>query len=217
MSNDPTLKRGPDFLKPLAVHPTAGALTALDRASPTSKKLSFHMERQKQSNWCWAAVSMSVSRLFDQKSVWQQCSVADRALSRSDCCDAAANDPCNIPWHLDRALNVTGNFVRMTDNSETFQTASGEIDNGRPLCCRIGWRLGSAHFVAIYGWLLGTSGTEYFFVSDPIYGLTRIVRSSFASKYQGGGTWTHSYFVGPNSGGGAIAFSTAPDPATIGA
>jgi hypothetical protein len=56
---------------------------------------------------------------------------------------------------------------------------------------------GGGHFQTIVGWLLATSGTEYIDVSDPIYLDNQVAFSSFASGYQSGGNWTHSYITQP--------------------
>ena len=48
--------------------------------------LAFVIEPQLQTNWCWAAVSKSVSWFYDQSSPWTQCRVANAALPRTDCC-----------------------------------------------------------------------------------------------------------------------------------
>ena len=158
-----------------------------------SKQLTFDMQAQTQSNWCWAATSTSVSHYFSFWSRWTQCRVANAELDRADCCDDPVPAACNVPWYLDRALTRTGNFVSIT-GAQTFAAVRDEIDAGRPVGARIGWSGGGGHFMCIYGysWIVGQ---EYFDIDDPIYGKSHVSVADFSSNYQGSGSWTHTYFT----------------------
>ena len=158
-----------------------------------SKQLSFNMQAQTQSNWCWAATSTSVSHFFWFLSPWTQCKVANAELGLSNCCSGSVPSACNVPWYLDRALTRTNNFVSIT-GPVTFQQVRNEIDAGRPVGARIGWNGGGGHFMVIYGYSL-IAGTAYFDIDDPIYGKSHLAVSDFASNYQGSGSWTHTYFT----------------------
>jgi hypothetical protein len=158
-----------------------------------SKQLSFDMQAQTQSNWCWAATATSVSHFYWFLSGWTQCAVANGELGRVDCCDATVPSECNVPWYLDGALTRTENFVSVTGPA-TFEQVRDEIDAGRPVGARIGWSGGGGHFMAIYGYSL-VGRTTYFDIDDPIYGKSHLSVSDFSSSYQGSGTWTHTYFT----------------------
>lgn len=184
----------PNFMSILGSVPIASIRTVAGAAS-TSNTLLFTMVRQTETNWCWAAVSTSVSHFFNHSSTWTQCLVANAAWSRSDCCGSGASNACNKPWYLDRALTIVRVFDRMIARSELFSTVQNEINSGRPLCIRIGWSSGGGHFLSIYGWQITPSGAEFYYVDDPIYGSQRIARRKLESLYQGSGRWTHSYYV----------------------
>jgi hypothetical protein len=175
--------------------PFASRLVELDLAGLLiqSKQLTFTMQAQTQSNWCWAATSTSVSRYYWSGSGWTQCTVANAELGLAGCCTDPVPGSCNVPWFLDRALNRTGNFVSIT-GPQTFAEVRDEIDAGRPVGARIGWSGGGGHFMCIYGysWIVGQ---EYFDIDDPIYGKSHLSVADFSSNYQGSGTWTHTYFT----------------------
>ena len=158
-----------------------------------SKQLTFTMQAQTQSNWCWAATSTSVSRYYSFLSRWTQCTVANAELGLTGCCIHPVPGPCNVPWFLDRALTRTNNFVSIT-GPQTFAAVRDEIDAGRPVGVRIGWSGGGGHFMCIYGYSL-IMGQEYFDIDDPIYGKSHLSVTDFSSNYQGSGTWTHTYFT----------------------
>ncbi|MBS0425533.1 MAG: C39 family peptidase [Proteobacteria bacterium] len=159
----------------------------------SSKQLSFNMQSQTESNWCWAATSTSVSHFYWLWSTWTQCRVANGELGHSDCCNNPVPSACNIPWYLDKALTRTNNFVSMMGQA-SFQQVKDEIDAGRPVGTRIGWNGGGGHFMVIYGYSR-VLNLEYFDIDDPIYGKSHLTVSDFASNYQGSGTWTHTYFT----------------------
>lgn len=158
-----------------------------------SKHLSFNMQAQTQSNWCWAATSTSVSHFYWFFSHWTQCKVANAELGHTDCCHSPVPSDCNVPWYLDRALTRTNNFVSIT-GSVSFQQVKDEIDAGRPVGARIGWSGGGGHFMVIYGYSI-VFGVEYFDIDDPIYGKSHLTVADFSSNYQGSGSWTHTYFT----------------------
>lgn len=158
-----------------------------------SKALSFTMQAQTQSNWCWAATSTSVSRYYWFLSRWTQCRVANAELTLTGCCGTPVPTPCNVPWYLDRALTRTGNFVRITGPA-SVAAVRAEIDANRPVGARIGWSGGGGHFMCIYGYTR-IGSLDYFDIDDPIYGKSHLPVSTFSNKYQGSGTWTHTYFT----------------------
>ena len=112
------------------------------------KQLPFNMQPQTQSNWCWSATAVSVSRYFWRRSTWTQCRVANAELGQRNCCSSPVPSPCNVPWYLDRSLTRTRNFVSIT-GVVTFEQVKAEIDKGRPVGARVGWSGGGGHFMVV--------------------------------------------------------------------
>jgi Papain-like cysteine protease AvrRpt2 len=188
----------PGFLGPSTLIPPAPrALARAPALAPTSGKLAFKIQPQLQSNWCWAAVSTSVSHFFSVASAWTQCLVANTTLPRTDCCGAGAADPakCNTYGYLDQALTTTGNLRQMQARPLSFAEVQTEIGASKPVGSRVGWFGGGGHFMAIVGWLVADSGEQYLDIADPIFLDSQIPFNSYASAYQSGGDWTHSYLT----------------------
>jgi len=166
-------------------------------AAPLQQSLSLQMQKQQQTNWCWAAVSTSVSLFLNQQSNWTQCKVANSALQCKTCCGVGAGGKdCNKPWYLDKALNVVEVACRTQDAPTNFVDVQTQIDKGQPLGCRIRWNEYEGHFVALTGYT-DSSPTQYLEVADPGEGTTSDVPyNQFCSAYRNAGTWTHSFFVG---------------------
>ena len=190
-------------------------MVAGDQNGSSSTKLALHMQRQVQSEWCWAAVTASVAVFYRPASSWTQCGVADATLGRQDCCTTGGADQerCNKPYFLDVALEVIGHFQGMEARVLAFDEILGEIGQGRPVCCRIEWQDRTGHFLSIIDCFTGPSGETYLRLADPIFLETQIVLRDFASGYQTGAAWTHSYrTTGAAAGGARVAAARPASP-----
>jgi hypothetical protein len=174
----------------------APAVAAAAPGGAGSGALPFVMQAQLQSNWCWSAVTTSVSHFFNGGSAWTQCSLASTELGLA-CCPVGSNPGgCNVPWYLDRALQQTNNFNRIVAGAAAFTDVETEINSTRPLGVRIAWLGGGGHFVSITGYS-SSAATDYVTVDDPIYGHSTLLYSALCTNYQGNGSWTHSYWTQP--------------------
>jgi hypothetical protein len=179
----------------------SGALSAPGGGPPgvsSGTTLSFVMQHQEQDNWCWAAVTVSAFDFYRHGSGSLQCDVVNAELGRGDCCVNGGSSDCNRVGPLDGPLNRNHNLKQLKAGATQFQPLNAEIENGRPLGCRIAWDGGGAHFVIIHGYAsqgVGAAATNTIEVADPWYGSSSQNFSLFPRAYQGGGTWTHSYFT----------------------
>lgn len=160
---------------------------------PRWRHLPLTVEIQLQTQWCWAACSASVSHFYDPGSSWTQCTVVNAELGQTGCCRDGSSGQCNRPWYLDLALARTGSLATWTDGTAPLPTIRSQIDAARPVGARIGWASGGGHFVMISGFLDDATGLLE--VRDPIFGTSEISIASFASSYQGSGSWTHTYYT----------------------
>jgi hypothetical protein len=159
----------------------------------TYEVLPFNMQPQTQSNWCWAATSVSVSKFYSFLSPWTQCKVASAELGQT-CCTTPVPGACNVPWYLDKALTRTNNFVSIQGGTVPWSRIKQELDNGLVVGTRIGWSGGGGHFMVIHG-VSRIGSREYLHIDDPIYKKSVLLYSQYATNYQGSGTWTHTYFT----------------------
>lgn len=181
------------------IETTRVSLGALPRrgvaAKDQSRNLSFRMQHQVHSNWCWAAVATSVARYYNPKSKWTQCTVAAGKLSRKRCCGKHVNSKCNKIGHLQHTLKLVGHVTDQAylEGAVPFSCARREIDAGRPLAVRTQWR-GSeiGHVLAIVGY---HNGLEMLTVDDPTYGRSHVHYRIFCRDYRGSGKWTRSYYT----------------------
>ena len=150
--------------------------------------LGFVMQPQQQTQWCWAANSVSVNLYYHPASGQTQCAVANTVMGQTTCCADGNTAQCNQPSFLDQALQVVGNFNAWSSGKATLATVTAEIDQCHPFCLRIGWNGGGGHFVTVYGY-----SRRSLTIGDPFYGNSVVTYATFPSAYQGGGTWTDNY------------------------
>ena len=161
---------------------------------PVDAVLRFTMEKQQQSNWCWAATSVSITKYYDPGSGWTQCAMANGQLNRTDCCGAGAATACNVYGFLDGSLQRAGHFDHLVGGSVGEDVVRDQMVARRPLGIRVAWSGGGAHFVAA----TGVEEGDLVVVSDCGSGTTSIVAyDTLRTAYRGSGTWTHSYFTKP--------------------
>lgn len=158
------------------------------------KRIGFTMQQQLQTQWCWAATSVSVSKYYRPSSSWTQCSMVNAERGQTTCCVNGSSSQCNQPNVLDSPLSRAKVLDHMQGGDVSYDVIQDEIDAGRPLCWRIGWSGGGGHFAVIEGYRIG--GTPWVTVDDPIYGQSDVALSTITGgQYQGSGDWTHTYFT----------------------
>lgn len=159
-------------------------------ASGGGNPLHFVMQHQSQTQWCWAAVSVSICGFYQPTTGWTQCVLVNKALRQTTCCVNGGSSQCNQPWYLGTALRIVGNLRGSASGRATLVSVQSEINGGRPLCLRIGWNAGGGHFVAIYGY----AGSNIN-IGDPWWGYTVQAYRDFPANYHSGGSWTDSYYT----------------------
>jgi len=174
----------------------------------TWRSINFKVQYQEKSNWCWAAMALSVAKFYDSDFKYTQSDIANGELDRTDCSKEMPDDPCNKSGYLMSSLNRVDHFetwyVRRPKKSSRLQDQvrrhieheiRKEINHGRPLCARIAWVGGGAHFVGIYGYAADSADSKLggVAIADPLWGLSDVDWEDFPVRYRVGGTYTDSY------------------------
>lgn len=155
--------------------------------------------------WCWAAVSVSVDQFFRPGSTQTQCEIAGSALSK-DCCSGKSTAPCNVPHELNPVLAtlrlLAGEpIVKPLD----FADVQKQIDAGRPVCVLIKWLddqgqpTNRGHFNVISGYKLTQGQKPFVSIADPLFGPSMVAYEEFSNPkggYRDGrGVWFASFLV----------------------
>jgi hypothetical protein len=153
----------------------------------------FHGYTQRQRNWCWAAVCVSISNYFrDRSDHLQQCEVVNLSLSRSDCC--LLPSLYDMPWSLENALRAVGHLESQVPGPigaiGGVAAVIHEIGvEHEPVAVRNRLPGGTTHFVVICGYQgYGRS----FLVWDPV---GRYVQMNPMHWLNDMGAWANTYFT----------------------
>ncbi len=171
---------------------------------PSWTRVDFTMQHQCQTEWCWAATSVSVSAYYDPQTSWTQCTMVNAEKGLSICCEDGSSDACNNPNRLDHPLNRADVLDHKQAGPIGYDTIGKEIDAGRPIALRIGWsrdgdpRHQRGHFAVIDAY--ESSGDQWIAIDDPWWGpWDGPVSTLFQGMYHGSGSWTHTYFTRPQT------------------
>jgi hypothetical protein len=146
--------------------------------------LSFSIDPQECSEWCWAAVTAAVGSFYqDAACPRQQCQLANQVLQLSkDCCTDCdcKNDPfeaCNQPRNLGLVLGKYRHGRDGTNGlaSMKFSDIQSEINGGHPVAVSITLDdpAASGHAIVIFGYT--EDGKVH--VADPMQAGTAITVS----------------------------------------
>jgi hypothetical protein len=186
----------PDFLGSLTdlllsdVSPSQASANSATNPNP----LSFAMQPQQQSEWCWAAVAASISSFYGDAPAKSQCELATQYLQMPCCANPLPPPPPpqwdgNQSYTLDVPLQVLNHLAApLIPDVMLFEDIVKDINAGKPICCHIKWDQDAphdGHFNAIVGY---DSQTQDLIIHDPYaaYGQSTVPYDTFKSNYHGG-------------------------------
>lgn len=163
----------------------------------------FPIERQRMSNWCWAACTTAISSFYEGGHTFTQqqlvASILNQPLCRSINPSSSCNKKVDFGFALEKVGHLSGDVVEDPLSSVELITA---LRRGTPVGCQLDIpQIGGHAVVAILG-KLDTSGILFVRVADPSDG--SILTMSFSSLRNNfrstGGRWVRSYFTKPLNG-----------------
>ena len=132
--------------------------------------------RQEQTNWCWAAVAQAVVR-WSGSPLTQSQIVAHHVSRGRFSADSISFDVqqteikscgantceawCNSPHAIRAVLTERSLLDTVIDGANVeFKLIKNEIDDQRPVPCRVKWDDGGAHFVCVVGYAVDEDEVE---------------------------------------------------------
>lgn len=159
----------------------------------------FSMHQQEQTQWCWAATSVSVSHFYNVASPWIQCILVDDEFGSTNCCEDGSTPACNRPWYVNLGLHRVGHSGQV--EAGIASALASEIAARRPVVAKIVWDGGGGHFPLVNGYadiVVSLSPfvlERYLYIQDPYYGPSFMPFHSFHRAYQGSGRWTFTFYT----------------------
>jgi hypothetical protein len=167
---------------------------------PCQNIIDFHMYAREVSDWCWAAVAVSISCKYRPSTCPEQCGLAETVLQKADCC--TDKEVCNETREIGDALIGVGHDQLPPVFSDiTWERVAQEVCEGRVIACKIFWMDSlSTHAVVITGaYINPQTGEQSLIIKDPnpLYapGETVTTHSDFINAYKGTGIWVETNFI----------------------
>jgi hypothetical protein len=158
----------------------------------------FPMEQQAHSEWCWAAVGVSIERYFSPASHLKQCELANEVLGSDKSCNDQMPPELNTAEYLQNVLRHLGALHQTLEGPLAFCDIYTQIVGERlPVCAEIEWfgLLPGGHFVVVYGCPVTASGEQWVDVADPFYGFSTMLYDEFVNSYLDDGEWAYTFLV----------------------
>ncbi|VAW70647.1 hypothetical protein MNBD_GAMMA09-3627 [hydrothermal vent metagenome] len=154
------------------------------------------VQQQQKAHWCWAALASSLADYY-QTGDWTQEQIALEIADRDSLLDkkmiTITRGNTNVNTTLDKALRVSRCLSHWSPGKPSFERIQFEINLGRPLCMRIEWHAGDAHYAMLNGY---DAKNRYVLVKDPLHGDSRQAYKEFPRNYNNcGGVWTETYWT----------------------
>ena len=158
--------------------------------------LNFPLQHQDQSEWCWAAVTSSVSKFYDPHSTYTQSNLAVWAFGAT-CALTPGSSICNRPYNMSLSLIHTGNGPAAVRGAFDIDQIKAEIDGNHPIGLGIFWTNGSGgHAITITGYDKRKADSPMIQVQDPgdpVGTVTFFPLHLFPQHYSGGADWRLSF------------------------
>ena len=177
-----------------------------------SSFIAFALEPQQQSNWCWAAIAVSLARYYGvgeftqhqvalavlgTRQVYGEQVYAEQVSGEQVHAESVSPDRFNTVALLEDALRHVGCRASWTPGRPELRDIAAEIAAGRPVCACLQWRTGDAHYVVLTGCLAETGELT---VEDPLQGRSLQKFDAFPGVYRSAGTvWRGVYWTAPDS------------------
>jgi hypothetical protein len=160
----------------------------------------INMEKQKNDQWCWAAVTSSVFPTFQDGSISQE-DVVCQMLINQDCRSSPTPDICDVPFPLETAIRKMCKCTVRIGRVLSFAQIQAQIDNARrplPIGITFSTQFGSVlHYCLIKGCNTVDGGQEVI-VLDPAQadgGESHIPYAALCDGSAIGAPWTDSFVL----------------------
>ncbi len=161
----------------------------------------FEIEEQQQTNWCWCAVGVSISKYYQRiKNNWTQCEVYNKVKGSSDVCSYAFRDPQisssdNLAGDPGKALSLEGINGGLIRSFASWEDILAEIDKAQPMPCGIIWsNQGGAGHTTVITAAYTVNGQNWLVVDDPWYGRSSILYDKYKTAYKKtGDEWKYTW------------------------
>lgn len=157
----------------------------------------YVVDRQLQSNWCWAAVTASLARFYQEDHFADQVKLVSGILKKEYCCSGNGCSTCNRPWYVGEALD----HVDVLQNAMPYPVSKKELMEelicNRPVVIVVKWHhAATGHILVVSGF----NRSHQFLTWDSRGPDMRLVSfEDLCAGYEGRSEWVNTFFTRPSS------------------
>ncbi len=150
----------------------------------------FGVQRQQQTQWCWAAVTSSMMQFMAPERAASQSEVVTNTIKTAT---AGSPDDLNRPWDIAEAAKTMGLEDGTRYGNVSRDTMRGMVNEGVPVPIQINWRnkarkngsLGDGHYVVVNAIGEEAKGRTLVQIEDPLVGKLNLTWDELKNDYPG--------------------------------
>ncbi len=93
----------------------------------------FVIQKQLKSNWCWAAVTASLSAYYGKQNDADQTRLVTKIMHPKNSCEGEECKTCNRPWYVGEALEMAGILREAIPNTISEKRLINELNHHHPV------------------------------------------------------------------------------------
>ncbi|MGQ7853392.1 papain-like cysteine protease family protein [Pedobacter sp. WC2501] len=157
------------------------------------ESITFNIDKQLKSNWCWAAAAESIARYYGKTEFQDQVQLAWRVLGKECKCAGVSCSICNIPQFIGEVLEIAGLQKKAIPEAVSKDQLIEELINQRPVIAVIKWNnSATGHLIVVSA----VNCDQHFTVWDSRQPQMSILSyQDLLNNYQGKSTWVNTFFT----------------------
>lgn len=154
----------------------------------------YMIDKQLQSNWCWAAITASLARFYKKNDFADQTKLVSTILSNGYCCNGKGCGMCNRPWYVGEALDHVGILRNAIPYPVSQEALIRELACNRPVVVVIKWQQSATgHILVVSGF---TRSRQFLTWDSRGPGMRLLSFSDLCTGYEGKSLWVNTFFTG---------------------
>ncbi len=150
----------------------------------------FGVQRQQQTQWCWAAVTSSLMQFMVPERTASQREVVTHTIKKAP---VHSLEDLNKPWDITDAARTMGLEDGTRYGNVSRDTMRGMVNEGMPIPIQINWRnnarkngsLGDGHYVVVDSIGEEAKGQTLIQIEDPLVGKLSLTWDELKNDYPG--------------------------------
>jgi Papain-like cysteine protease AvrRpt2 len=99
----------------------------------------FVAEKQELSNWCWAAVTLSLLKYYGHTTFSSQRELVQFIIDKKYCCNGRGCGVCNRPWYIGEVLHKVGILGQSIPSPITQSELDAALKHRNPVVMVVKW------------------------------------------------------------------------------